>query len=148
MRAAAFPPRSRNQNAPRRVQPQIQTRSRPKPAKSCPFCLRAGRPSSQFLSSCPYPPESDSKFMAKARQVAKIFDSDEILADDVDSQNSQVDPGTQSSSDCGGTLYHTPCPGASVLVLFFFFYNHHAVRITVDSGATRNMMRPSTAHAL
>ena len=100
MRAAAFPPRSRNQTTPRRSQPQFQTRSRPKPAKSCPLCLQAGRPSSHFLSWCPYLPESDRKYTAKARQVAKIFDSDEILADDVDPQDAQVDPGTQSSSDC------------------------------------------------
>ena len=148
MRAAAFPPRSRNQTTPRRSQPQFQTRSRPKPAiKSCPLCLQAGRPSSHFLSSCPYLPESDRKYMAKARQVAKIFDSDEILADDVDPQDSPVDPGTRSSSDCG-----EPSTTLRVQVrqspYFDAFYNHHAVRITVDSGATGNMMRASTAHAI
>ena len=158
MRAAALPPRSRNQPTPWRTQtqsraqtqPRAQTpsraRSRPKPTKSCPLCLQAGRPSSHFLSACPYLPESDKQYMAKARQVAKIFDNDETLADDVDSQDSQSDPGSQYASECGESS--TLRVQVRQSPYFDTFYNHHAVRITLDSGATGNMMRASTAHAL
>ena len=149
MRAAAFPPRNRAQTTPKRTQPPLRGRPRAKPksAKSCPLCLQAGRPSGHFLSVCPYLPDSDKQYMAKARQVARIFDEDEILTDGGDFDNSQVDPDTSASQD-----YREESATLRVQVrqspYFDAFYKHHAVRVTIDSGATGNMIRASTAHAL
>ena len=43
--------------------------------KSCLLCKQAGRPdSSHFLSECCHLPEDNRKFIAKARQIANIFD--------------------------------------------------------------------------
>ena len=43
--------------------------------KSCPLCKQAGRPySNHFLSECRHLPEEDRKNIAKARQIANIFD--------------------------------------------------------------------------
>ena len=38
--------------------------------------------------------------MAKARQVAKIFDNDEIVEDDVDPHDSRIEPDNMVSPDC------------------------------------------------
>ena len=43
--------------------------------KSCPLCKQAGHPgSNHFLSECRHLPEVDRKYIAKARQIANIFD--------------------------------------------------------------------------
>ena len=59
---------------------------RPKPqrtVKSCPLCKQVGRNDPHhFLSECPHLPESDRKYIARARQVANILDgSDDETAD-------------------------------------------------------------------
>ena len=48
-----------------------------RPAKSCPLCLQAGRPSGHFLSSCTYLPDQDRRYMAKARQIVGICDCED-----------------------------------------------------------------------
>ena len=55
-------------------QPKQGIRSARQP-KSCPLCKQAGRlDSSHFLSECRHLPEDDCKYIAKARQIANIFD--------------------------------------------------------------------------
>ena len=147
MRTAAFPPRGRYQTTPRRTQPQTPTKSRPKPTKSCPLCLQAARPSGHFLSVCPYLPESDRQYMAKARQVAKIFDGGEVPQDGFDLEESHAEFDACPDLDRGDSS-STLRVQVRQSPYFDAFYDHHAVRITVDSGATGNMMRASLAHAL
>ena len=46
--------------------------------KSCPLCKKAGRGDfPHYLSECTYLPETDGKFIAKARQIVGILDCDE-----------------------------------------------------------------------
>ena len=41
------------------------------PSRSCCLCKEAGRPASNhYLSTCPFPPTEDKKYMARAREVA------------------------------------------------------------------------------
>ena len=47
-----------------------------RPARSCPLCKRAGHPhNAHFLSEWSFFLEQDCKYIAKARQIADIFDS-------------------------------------------------------------------------
>ena len=53
-----------------------KTKTRPnRPTKFCPLCKQAGNPdNAHFLSECSFLPEQDRKYIAKARQIADIFD--------------------------------------------------------------------------
>ena len=116
----------------------------PRQSKSCPLCPQAGRPDpDHFLSECRHLPEEDRKYIAKARQIANIVDdhleeSDEsaLFTGDCDFNNEI------SSVECG--------PEPAVLRVqtrqspyIDAFHAHHPVRITLDSGATGNMIRHS-----
>ena len=61
-------------SSPVKAPPKRGIRSTRQP-KSCPLCKQAGRPdSNHFLSECRHLPEEDRKYIAKARQIANIFD--------------------------------------------------------------------------
>ena len=150
----SVPPRSRpnfvRPPTSRSSRPPAKPQSRRSPTKSCPLCLQAGRASNHYLSECSYLPEQDKRYMAKARQVAHIFGytDDDDLTDDEDCHTTSECPseGTapSSTSDPSSTrriqIRQSP--------YFDVFYEHHTVRITIDSGATGNMIRASTAKAI
>lgn len=111
------------------------TSYRPLPSKkSCPLCKEAGRPANHFISKCRYLPEEDRKFMARARQI-----QDDTHDDEEDEPSSTAD---------------LPCPQKAHRVqirqspYLDTFYQHFPVRITIDSGATGNMIRAATAKML
>jgi hypothetical protein len=70
------PPRIDNR-PPASNRPKSKTTYKPRPNKSCALCLQAGRPDyrSHFLSTCQYLPDSDRQFMARARHVTDIEDT-------------------------------------------------------------------------
>ncbi|ESO90481.1 hypothetical protein LOTGIDRAFT_164058 [Lottia gigantea] len=95
--------------------------------KTCPLCLQAKRGSSNhFLSMCPYLPEQDKKFMSRARQV--LVDSD---IEDVSDSLTAVGP----ISSRGVQVDQSPYLDT--------FYQHHHVRVTIDSGSETNMISHS-----
>ena len=97
--------------------------------KTCPLCREASRPYNHFMSTCRYLPEDDRKFMARARQVQDCGDEEE---DDIEDDH----PTTASRVQVRQSPYLDT------------FYKHFPVRITIDSGATGNMIRASTAKML
>ena len=109
-----------------------------RPAKSCPLYKQAGRPDSgHFLSECSFQPDRDRKYICKARQIADILD---------DPPEPETRPiMAESDSDTEDT---GPSPSTKVFRIQMrqspyvdMFYSHHPVRITIDSGATGNMIR-------
>lgn len=113
--------------------------------KSCPLCVQAGRSHTHFLSECKFLPERDRRYMARARQIATILqEDDEEEEEEVDYTFPQHTP------------YPEPDPNVNVTRLVQVsqspyvdaFHRHHTTRITVDSGATCNMIRLSTAQRL
>ena len=117
--------------------------------KCCPLCREARRPDSHYLSECTYLPEQDRRFIAKARQIANIFD-DELRDDSSDEEGSGQPTPAVSLTDEGPLHSKTAALRVQVRQSPYFdaFFGHQATRITVDSGATGNMIRASTVHAL
>ena len=116
-----------------------------RPTKSCPLCKQAGRPdNSHFLSECSFLPDQDRKYITKARQIADILD---------DPHDPETTPNVaEPDSDTDDT---GPSPSPKVLRIqtrqspyLDMFYSHYPVRITIDSGATGNMIRHTVVQRL
>ncbi|CAC5426728.1 unnamed protein product [Mytilus coruscus] len=58
--------------------------SYPRSVKSCPLCKAAGRPDHHFLSKCSFLPNSDRKYMVKARQIPGILHNSDDESSDVE----------------------------------------------------------------
>ena len=63
--------------------------------KSCPICKGTARNSDHFLSSCKFLPESDKRFMLRARQISSILDEQPV---DDDSYNEEEDDDDEQDS--------------------------------------------------
>ena len=67
-----------------RLDSQIRTRQ-PRQDKICPLCKQADRfNTNHFLSQCTFLPDSDRRFMVKARQIVGILDNDQDTDCDLD----------------------------------------------------------------
>ena len=131
MRTAASqfqkPPRSR----PRAMKPRQE--------RKCPLCSQVGRTKTDhFLSECEYLPERDRRFIAKARQIVGIIDGDHHT--DCEASTSDDSDNCEESSTLRIQVRMSPYIDT--------FYRHHPARITIDSGATGNMIRHSIAKRL
>ena len=104
----------------------------------CPFCKHAGRSNfHHFLSECTHLPEEDRRYMAKVRQVINLLDDeDEQNSPEPEVSNTEV---VDSEHPVVQNIEVRQSPR---------FCRHHTTRVTVDSGATGNMIRHSTAHEL
>lgn len=102
--------------------------------KVCPLCKAAKRPDSHFLSKCSFLPPQDRRFLVKARQVVGSYDELEV-SDDSDAQ-----PHEDADLVQRVVLRQSP--------YFDTFHGHIPVRLTIDSGATGNMMKASCATRL
>ncbi|VDI67074.1 Hypothetical predicted protein [Mytilus galloprovincialis] len=93
--------------------------------KSCPLCKSAGRPDRHFLSQCTYLPQQDRQFMAKAHNHDN---NDSTFQDQFPVASNRVQ------------IQQSPYIDA--------YYGHNPTRLTIDSGATGNMIRASAATKL
>ena len=124
------------------VSHQYQNKSKNNPRrdnKSCPLCKQAGRAYSHYLSSCKFLPESDRKYISKARQIARIIT-------DSDSENSDPELGNMHEED---PISHPTTHVSRVQIrqspYIDSFVDYHPIRATIDSGATSNLLRESAA---
>ena len=92
--------------------------------KSCPLCKASGRPSNHYLSKCSYLPQSDKRYLAKARQ---IIGTDDNHCSDEDGISFSKDVSISRVQ-----IRQSPYIDA--------FLAHHSVRIIIDSAATGNMI--------
>ena len=116
-----------------------------RPLKSCPLCKQAGRTnSSHFLSECNFLPDQDRRYMVKARQIAEILE-------DIPESESSINPADPAcdlrdeESKTSSRAYRIQTRQSPYVDMF---YDHHPVRITIDSGATGNMIRHRTVQRL
>ena len=120
--------------------------SRPnRPTRSCPLCKHAGRPdNAHFLSECGFLPEQDRKYFTKARQIADIFDdpSEPETTSCVDESVGETD---DTGSSLSSHVFRTQTRQSPYLDMF---YADHPVRVTIDSGATGNMIRHTVIQRL
>ena len=120
--------------------------SRPnRPTRSCPLCKQAGRPdNAHFLSECSFLPEQDRKYITKARQMADIFDNPSEPE-----PTPCVDESVGDTDDTGSSLNsHVFRIQTRQSPYLDMFYAHHPVRVTIDSGATGNMIRHTVIQCL
>ena len=123
-----------------------KTNTRPnRPTKSCPLCKQAGRlDNAHFLSECSFLPEQDRKYITKARQIADIFNdpSEPETRPCVDESITGTDDTGSSPTSHVFRIQTRQSPYLDI------FYAHHQVRVTIDSGATGNMIRHTVVQRL
>ena len=110
---------------------------------SCPLCKEARRPSRHFLSKCTYLPSDDRKYLARARRISDVCDSADPELSDV--EEADVRTCIADNSDAPPLVNRVQVRQSPYLDAF---HNHNSVRITIDSGATGNMIRASTVQYL
>ena len=116
-----------------------------RPVKICPLCKQAGRTEFyHFLSDCSFLPEQDRRYLTKSRLIAKILDEDDTYVpyEGVQDSEHEDQSADRLSASCGLKTCRVQTRQSPYLDTF---YGYHAVRITIDSGATGNMIRSSTA---
>ena len=108
--------------------------------KLCPICKASGRPSNHYLSRCNYLPEGDRKFLTRARSIAAVDVDD--LSDNLSSTEMIPDdmPAVKLSSSRRVKVKRSPYA--------MMYYNHHPVKVTLDTGAEIDLIKASTAKLL
>lgn len=107
----------------------------------CPICKHANRPSNHYLSKCTLLPDTDKKFLFRARALEMHEDSPDEHSDD----SHDFDPQeiTQSVSTIRVSRIEVEsCPNLDV------FYGGKATRLTLDTGCTGNIIRLDVAQEL
>lgn len=112
--------------------------------KSCILCRTAGRPghSTHYLKDCSYLPEADRRGI-RSRLVT---DEDENEFPPYEDQQDAQDPSDQPSA-----LLDDPSARRVNVVqspVLTAFYKHYPVRLTLDTGATTNMVKASFARGV
>ena len=111
--------------------------------KVCPLTKQAGRSNTNyFLSQCTFPPDNDRHFMVQARQIVGILDDEQDTNYDLD-PDPPCPETTLPTPDV--VAYRIPTRRSPYMDVF---HGHRVVLVTIDSGATGNMIRHSTAKHL
>ncbi len=163
--------RSNNRFSPRRASDNNTTTSRNlRQQPSCPICKQAGRRNFQhFLSSCPFLPQEDKRFLSRARLIESLeeenddcyqnFPNDllENLPTQAQEDTNQYDFSQQNcrhivhneDSDQDGTS-SGQVQQVSICSSPFInaFFNNHSVKIVLDTGATVNLINERLANFL
>ena len=109
-------------------------------SRSCILCKTARRPNynTHFLSQCRFLPEADRSALAKSRLVQEVEDEDD-LPDEVPiespSEVTNIPPNDVSARRVD--VIQSPTLTA--------YYQQYPVRVTLDTGATTNMIRANFA---
>ena len=109
--------------------------------KSCILCKTANSTgvAPHFLSKCPFLPEADRRFMGITRLIP---------GDDADNFD---DPECEVTEDEECALLDTPSTRRVAIVQSPYlscFYNQYPVRVTLDTGATTNLVSQSFATSI
>lgn len=130
--------RSRHPTRP----PTRQVRKPNSREKSCPLCKHAGRTDNHFLSECRFLPESDRKYMARVRHIDALLQLEEESDDEMPVESPPYPEEPKHPVNTSRLVQVRQSP------YFDAFLHHHTLRITIDSGATCNMIRLSTVKRL
>ena len=128
-------------STPRRHPNSGQGQPRQRPFLSCILCKTAGRPhTTHNLMACRYLPERDRRPWARSRMV--MDDPEDLCADEcepLDENSDLVAPRAQGEEPAALRVSIVQSPVLNT------FYHEHPVRLTLDTGATSNMVRASSA---
>ena len=111
--------------------------------KSCPICKQAGRSDKHFLSECQFLPAEDRRYILKARRIADLLDNSEDNDEHFQTATVEIQSNTSDENDpCANRVEVRQSPYIDT------FYQHNTARITIDSGATGNLINLRTAKRL
>jgi hypothetical protein len=119
--------------------------------KLCPLCKQAGRSyQTHFLSQCTYLPETDRKYMAKARQITNIMLYDDDTEGTTVAGNDSLPEHPLPAAHQGEETYGATALRVQVRQSPYItaFYGHRVAHLTIDSGATGNMIQLPAAKSL
>ena len=125
-----------------KFQPRFNSRSSTKP--TCPLCVASHRPSSHFLSKCQFLPESDRKFIAKARLIGSLDEEEDHSTSPIEPEEpiiKQVSAFTLAPSS-------TRRVQVSLSPTIDMFYKSNRLTVTLDTGAETNMIRESVVRKI
>ena len=118
---------------------------KPRQDKNCPLCKQAGRSDiNHFLSEYNYLSEKDRRYIVKARQIVGILEDDSEVDDELDTSMPCRDFNSEEHNS-GAVAYRVQTRQSPYMDAF---HGHHVIRVTIDSGATGNMIRHSTVKRL
>ena len=132
-------------------------------SRSCALCKAAGRPgsSTHFLSRCRFLPEADRRFMTGVRLIIGCSETeDDVTLPDTDEPGNTddvtlpVDSLKVSDTDPMSDIPVHSRPDSIRRVQtsqpphLLAFFDHHPVRLTLDSGAEVNLIRSSLTREL
>ena len=132
-----------SQSGPARSHKQIPNQI-PK-TKSCPLCTEAKRPKNHYLSSCPYLPDSDRRFLSKVRQMTEISSS---LWDTCENHNYELSDNEENETPLNTNMISVNKVNSKRSPSFKAFYKDHSVNLTLDTGAESSMIRASVARMM
>ena len=137
----AFRSASGNLPGPRRPFP-VGNPNRRKQIKACTLCKAAGRAySSHYLSECKFLPDSDKRAIARSRLVQHLDEDEASECEDIEY------PVEHITHDLPDQAYISRVRVVQSPILHTY-YDHHTVRLTIDTGATTNMIKASLARAM
>ncbi len=139
MRSSTFTPARSTKFSPRSATPKRYTQ---KSSKSCVLCQTAGRPgyASHFLTECKFLPPGDKKALTRARLTG---------VDDEDDDNDDYSGFEEDFTD--NAMLDQPSANRVRVIQSPFlnmFYFDQPVHVTLDTGATTNMVKASFAKSL
>ena len=128
-------------STPRRHPNSGQGQPRQRPFLSCILCKTAGRPhNTHNLMDCRYLPDRDRRPWTRSRMV--MDDPDDLVAEEcepLDESSDLVASPVQSEEPEALRVSIVQSPVLNT------FYHEHPVQLTLDTGATSNMVRASSA---
>ena len=102
----------------------------------------SGRVFCHLLSQCTFLPDNDRRFMVKAKPIIGILDNEQDANSDLDPDPPAANTTTPGPDVVAYRVQTRQFPYVDV------FQGDRVLRITIDRGATRNMIRLSTAKHL
>ncbi len=113
--------------------------ARRKQFKSCVLCKTANRPgyNTHFLSECKFLPEYDRRRLARSRLVVDENDEELECVDDVQEDDEDTNPLLDHNAVRRVKVIQSP--------VLHSYYGHHHVKLTLDTGATTNMVHADFA---
>ena len=115
--------------------------------KSCPLCKQAKRTQYQhYLSQCPYLPDEDRQYLSRTRQVT----GEQTTTSEKSDSEPELDIDAEDEPYHHSYRVKSPTHRVSIKQSPHLkaFYNHHAITLTLDTGAETSMIKTAVAEQI
>ena len=109
--------------------------------KTCPLCKQANRPKFQhYQTKCPYPPTEDQQYLTRTPQALGEYGD---TTDESDQEQERDDVPSCHNCRVKSTTCRVSTKRSPHLKVF---HQHHAIYLTLDTGAETSMIKTSVAN--